>query len=144
MLGALGGVAMPVFWQGVMLILIFSVRSGGCRHRAKWVRGRCLGPPRHYLGNRSTAGIARMTRSSMLEAIRQDYVRRPGAKASRNDWSFIVTPCATPSFPGDGDGLGVGALMAGAVITETIFAWPGIGRLAVDTISARDSRSYRA
>ena len=137
--GALGGLAMPVFWQGLMMILIFSV----------WLRwlpssGR-LGSWAHYvlptitLGTSSIAAITRMTRSTMLETIDQDYIRTARAKgvlgrvvlyrhALRNAMLPVITVV----------GLQFGNLLAGAVITETIFAWPGIGRLAVDAIRAQD------
>lgn len=138
MVGALGGIAMPVFWQGVMLMLIFSVTlewlpSSG---RGDWTH---LILPAITLGTGSTASITRMTRSTMLETISQDYVRTARAKglgerivlyrhALRNALLPIVTVI----------GLEFGSLMAGAVITETIFAWPGIGRLAVDAIRSQD------
>src|SRR5690606_5766630 len=91
------------------------------------------------LGTSAAASITRMTRATMLEAIHEDYVRTARAKglderrviyrhALRNALLPVVTVI----------GLEFGTLMAGAVITETIFAWPGIGRLAVDAIRTRD------
>lgn len=137
--GALAGVSMPVFWQGLMLIIIFSVRLGwlpSSGHMGGW---QYLVLPAITLGTGATAGIARMTRASMLEAIRQDYVRTARSKGVPEPliiyWHALrnaLIPVVTVT------GLEFGALMAGAVITETIFAWPGIGRLAVDAISARD------
>lgn len=138
MVGALAGIAMPVFWQGIMLMLIFSLTlewlpSSG---RGDWTH---LVLPAITLGTSSAASITRMTRSTMLETISQDYVRTARAKglaerivlyrhALRNALLPIVTVI----------GLEFGSLMAGAVITETIFAWPGIGRLAVDAIRSQD------
>lgn len=138
MVGALAGIAMPVFWQGIMLMLIFSLQlewlpSSG---RGDWTH---LVLPAVTLGTSSAASITRMTRSTMLETISQDYVRTARAKglaerivlfrhALRNALLPIVTVV----------GLEFGSLMAGAVITETIFAWPGIGRLAVDAIRSQD------
>jgi peptide/nickel transport system permease protein len=138
MIGALIGVSMPVFWFGLLAILIFSVQLG-------WfpVAGRGslmhLFLPAITLGLSSMAIIARMTRSSMLEVLNQDFIRTARAKglfgsgvvlkhALRNALVPVVTVV----------GLQFGALLAGAVITETVFSWPGIGRLLVDSIRARD------
>lgn len=139
MVGALGGVAMPVFWQGVMLILIFSVALDWLPSSGRGDSWRYIILPAITLGTSSTASITRMTRSTMLETIGHDYVRTARAKglaerivlfrhALRNALLPIVTII----------GLEFGSLMAGAVITETIFAWPGIGRLAVDAIRTQD------
>jgi ABC-type dipeptide/oligopeptide/nickel transport system permease component len=135
---ALFGISMPVFWLGLMLIVIFSVKlhflpAGGIgtfRH---------LILPSLALASFSTAFIARMTRSSMMEVMGQDYITTARSKgllekivilkhALRNAFIPIVTVI----------GLQFGSLLGGAVLTETVFAWPGIGRLIVDSISARD------
>jgi peptide/nickel transport system permease protein/oligopeptide transport system permease protein len=138
MFGALLGVSMPVFWFGLLAILFFSVELG-------WFPVAGRGTFRHLvlpaitLGVSSTAIIARMTRSAMLEVLSQDFVRTARAKgllgrtivlkhALRNALVPIVTV----------GGLEFGALMAGAVITETVFTWPGIGSLLVTSILARD------
>lgn len=138
MLGALIGVSMPVFWFGLLAILIFSVQLG-------WFPVAGRGTLRHLvlpaltLGLSSMAIIARMTRSSMLEVLNQDFVRTARAKglfwravvlkhALRNALVPVVTVI----------GLQFGALLAGAVITETVFTWPGIGGLLVVSILARD------
>ncbi|MFO7544009.1 MAG: ABC transporter permease [Trueperaceae bacterium] len=138
MLGALIGVSMPVFWFGLLAILIFSVQLG-------WFPVAGRGTLRHLvlpaltLGLSSMAIIARMTRSSMLEVLNQDFVRTARAKglfwravvlkhALRNALVPVVTVI----------GLQFGALLAGAVITETVFTWPGIGSLLVVSILARD------
>lgn len=138
MFGALLGVSMPVFWFGLLAILFFSVELG-------WFPVAGRGTLRHLvlpaitLGVSSTAIIARMTRSAMLEVLSQDFVRTARAKgllgrsivlkhALRNAMVPIVTV----------GGLEFGALMAGAVITETVFTWPGIGSLLVTSILARD------
>ncbi|MEW6216408.1 MAG: ABC transporter permease [Candidatus Bipolaricaulota bacterium] len=138
MFGALIGLSAPVFWLGLMLMLLFSVRLG-------WLpaAGRS-GPinlilPSVTLAASSVALVARFTRSTMLEVMRQDYVNTARAKglrqravvlrhALRNALIPIVTII----------GLRFGALLSGAVLTETVFAWPGVGRLMVDSISARD------
>lgn len=141
--GALGGLAMPVFWQGLMAILIFSVWLGWLPSSGRlgegWGRLQYYILPALTLGTSAVAAITRMMRSTMLETIDQDYVRTAKAKgllrgsvlyrhALRNALLPVVTVV----------GLQFGNLLAGAVITETIFSWPGIGRLAVDAIRAKD------
>jgi peptide/nickel transport system permease protein/oligopeptide transport system permease protein len=138
MLGALIGVSMPVFWFGLMAILIFSVQLG-------WFPVAGTGTLWHLvlpaitLGTSTAAILARMTRSAMLEVLSQDYIRTARAKglagrvvifkhALRNALIPVVTIT----------GLQFGGLLEGAVITETVFAWPGIGQLLVGSILARD------
>lgn len=138
MLGALIGVSMPVFWFGLMAILIFSVELG-------WFPVAGTGTLWHLvlpaitLSTGTTAILARMTRSAMLEVLSQDYIRTARAKglnqrmvifkhALRNALIPVVTVA----------GLQFGTLLEGAVITETVFAWPGIGQLLVGSILARD------
>ncbi len=138
MLGGLLGQSMPVFWLGLLLIMVFAVGlgwfpvagTGGLDH---------LVLPAVTLGLFSTAYIARMARSSMLEVLGRDYVRTARAKglsergvvvrhALRNAMIPLVTVI----------GLQFGALLGGAVITETIFAWPGVGRLTIQAIQTKD------
>ncbi len=138
MSAALVGLSAPVFWLGLMLMLLFSVKLG-------WLPAAGRGGlanlvlPSVTLAASSVALIARFTRSTMLEVMRQDYVNTARAKglperrvillhALRNALIPIVTVI----------GLRFGALLAGAVLTETVFAWPGVGRLMVEAISARD------
>jgi len=139
MLAALSGVGMPAFWQGIMLILIFSVWLGWFPSSGRMGGLEYYILPAFTLGTRSMASIARMTRSTMLEVLQQDYIRTATAKgvarlrvifvhALRNALIPVVTMI----------GLQFGGLMAGAVLTETIFAWPGIGRLVVDAINNKD------
>lgn len=136
--GALMGQATPVFWMGIMLILIFSVRL---RMFPTSGRGelRQLVLPAFTLGFYSVAMIARLLRSALLEVLAQDYIRTSKAKglppkmvifkhALKNSLIPVVTII----------GLQTGHLLGGAVVTETIFAWPGVGRLAVQAIYARD------
>jgi len=138
MIGALIGVSMPVFWFGLLAILIFSVQLGWFPVAGRGTLMHLL-LPAITLGLSSMAIIARMTRSSMLEVLNQDFIRTARAKglfgsavvmkhALRNALVPVVTVI----------GLQFGALLAGAVITETVFSWPGIGRLLVDSIRARD------
>jgi ABC-type dipeptide/oligopeptide/nickel transport system permease component len=138
MLGGLIGQSLPVFWLGLLMIMVFAVGlgwfpvagTGGLQH---------LVLPALTLGLFSTAYIARMARGSMLEVLGRDYVRTAHAKglgarnvitshAFRNALIPLVTVI----------GLQFGALLGGAVITETIFAWPGVGRLTIQAIQAKD------
>ena len=135
---ALAGVSIPVFWLGLMLMLLFAVflhlvPAGGARGPLSIIL------PSITLAAFSIAIIERMTRSSMLESLQQDYVRTARAKglveravvyrhALRNALIPVITVL----------GLQFGTLLGGAVLTETTFAWPGIGRLLVDSIDARD------
>ncbi len=135
---ALVGQATPSFWLGIMLILVFSLWL-------KWLPPSGYGSPQQLvlpaltLGGLSMATVSRITRSSMLEVLGQEYIRVARAKglqertvlfrhAMRNAAIPVVTLVA----------LELGVLLSGAVIVETIFAWPGIGRLAIDAIVARD------
>ena len=138
MIVALLGVAAPVFWLALMLQLLFSVRLG-------WFPTTGTGTPAHLvlpaitLGM-STAGlIARVTRSSMLEVLRMEYVQTARAKGlSERDVIYghalknAMIPVVTVV------GLQFGILLGGAVLTESVFAWPGVGRLLVDSILSRD------
>ncbi len=138
MLVALFGVSMPVFWLGLMLMLIFAVHLGLFPTTG-------IGTFKHIvlpavtLGASATAVVARLTRSSMLEVIRQDYIRTARAKGlneflviMRHALKNALIPVVTIVF------LRFGALLGGAVLTETVFAWPGIGWLMIDAIWARD------
>ena len=138
MLVALVGVAAPVFWMALMLQLLFSVQLG-------WLPATGMGGVRHMvlpsitLGMASAALMARITRSSMLDVLRQDFITTARAKglaervvvykhALKNALIPVVTVL----------GLQFGILLGGAVLTETVFAWPGVGRLLVDAILRRD------
>ena len=139
MVAALTGVGMPVFWQGIMLILIFSVHLRWLPSSGRMGGLEYLILPAITLGTASTASIARLTRSAMLEVLQQDYIRTARSKglprrmvtfrhALRNALIPVVTMI----------GLQFGGLMSGEVLTETIFAWPGIGRMIVDAINNKD------
>jgi len=136
--GVLLGQAMPVYWLGLLLILVFAVKLG-------WfpAAGRdgllSLVLPAVALGAFSMARIARMARSGMLEVLAQDYVRTARAadvSAFVVTYKYALKNAAVPLVTIVG--LEFGVLLGGAVITETIFAWPGVGRLAVDAIFSRD------
>ena len=135
---ALFGVSIPVFWLGIMLMLLFSVTL-------HWLPAGGYGTPVHLvlptvaLAAFSVAIIARMTRSSLLEAFGQDYIRTARAKGLgdrvvvlRHALKNALIPVLTVV------GLQFGALLSGAILTETTFALPGLGRLLVNSISARD------
>lgn len=134
----IGGVSVPIFWLGLLLIFIFSVRLG-------WLPTSGRGGIEHLilpsicLGIYPVSAIARMTRACMLEVMEQDYIRTARAKglseilvvgkhALKNAMIPIVTVI----------GLQSGIILGGAVLTETVFAWPGLGRLLMRSILARD------
>lgn len=135
---AVFGVSMPIFWLGLMLIVLFSINlrlfpAGGIDGTWSWVLPSCT------LAAATIGVIARMTRSSMLEVLKLDFVRTARAKgagkrtivvkhALRNALLPVVTVI----------GLQFGYLLGGAVLTETVFSWPGMGRLLVDSILTRD------
>jgi ABC-type dipeptide/oligopeptide/nickel transport system permease component len=138
MLVSLLGVSMPTFFLGLLLMLVFSVHLGWFPLTGKgtWLH---LILPAVTLGTPSAAVISRLTRSSLLDVLEQDYIRTARAKglaefvvinshAIRNALIPVVTVL----------GLQAGYLLGGAVVTETVFAWPGIGRLIVQSILARD------
>ncbi|WP_096155450.1 MULTISPECIES: nickel ABC transporter permease [Bacillus] len=138
MVVALFGLSMPNFWLGIMLIYFFSVQLG-MLPVAGWGTWQQMILPAITLGTGGAAIIARMTRSSMLEVINQDYIRTAYAKgvsdklviykhALRNALIPVVTVV----------GLQFGGLLGGAVVTETIFAINGLGRLIIDSIRMRD------
>jgi ABC-type dipeptide/oligopeptide/nickel transport system permease component len=136
---ALIGQSMPVFWLGILLILVFAVNLGvlpATGTRAGW---RSLILPGITLGMFNMARTARLLRSELLEILQTEYIMTARAKGMsarvvlwRHAFRNAVIPLVTLI------GLDLGALLAGSVITETIFAWPGIGRLAVNAIYGRD------
>jgi peptide/nickel transport system permease protein len=138
MVFALVGVSAPVFWKGLMFMYLFGVKwrllppsgYGGWRY---------LILPAVAMGLGSAAVLARLTRSSLLNVIRSEYINTARSKglserlviirhALRNALIPVVTMM----------GAQTGAMLAGAVVTETVFGWPGVGRLLVDSISTRD------
>jgi len=166
MLGALVGVSMPIFWLGLVLMLIFSLHLGWLPVSGRLTIGvdldtitnfylldailtrnwvalrdalRHLILPAVTLSTIPMAIVARMTRSSMLDVLRQDYIKTAKAKglsqgmvifkhALRNALIPVVTTI----------GLQFGILLGGAILTETIFAWPGVGKWMYDAVSQRD------
>jgi ABC-type dipeptide/oligopeptide/nickel transport system permease component len=135
---ALTGISVPNFWLGPLLAIVFAVELG-------WLPVSGRGTPAHLvlpamsLGAALAAILARMTRASLLEELREPYVlaaRARGASRTRailrHAFRNSLIPVVTLV------GLQFGAVLTGAVITETIFAWPGIGRLLIESIGFRD------
>jgi ABC-type dipeptide/oligopeptide/nickel transport system permease component len=135
---ALTGQAMPTFWLGIMLILVFAVGfqvlpSSGRGGLANLIL------PAVTVGLFTAARTMRLTRSALLEVLGQDYVRTARAKGvaeRRVVWKHALRNASIPIITIVG--LELGTLLGGAVITETIFAWPGVGRLSVQAIYNRD------
>jgi peptide/nickel transport system permease protein len=166
MVGVLVGVSMPVFWTGILLLLVFGgilgwlplggVLDGSLTVRRitgaplldgvltgswpiVWSAGRHLVLPALALGATAMAAIARMARSTMLDVLGLDFIRTARAKGlaerrvvSRHALRNALLPVVTVV------GLQLGLLLSGAVLTETIFALPGLGRLAITSVLARD------
>lgn len=138
MVFALLGQATPVFWLGIMLILVFAVDLG-------WVPTGGYGTLSHLILPAVTlavfvcASIARLLRSNLLDVLKEDYVRTARAKGLMPRTVFLwhvgrnaLIPVLTMI------GIITGELLGGSVVTETVFAWPGIGRLIIQAIEARD------
>ena len=160
------GYSMPVFWWGLILIMFFSVNLGwtpvsgrisieydvarvsGFLLLDSWLSGEegafssalaHLLLPAVVLGTSSLAVVARMTRSSMLEVLREDYVRTARAKGLSPVRVVVVHALRNALIPVlTVVGMQTGSLLAGAVLTETIFSWPGIGKWLIDSIARRD------
>jgi peptide/nickel transport system permease protein len=137
-IGSVMGISMPVYWLGLLLIILFAVTLGWFP-AAGADRPTSIVLPGLTLSLFTMALVARMTRASMLEVLEQDYVRTAQAKgveernvvyvhALRNAFIPVLTVI----------GIQFGTLLGGAVLTEFVFAWPGLGRLLVDSIAARD------
>ena len=138
MLLAYVGVSFPVYWVGLLLILLFAVTL-------QWLPPSGYGGPAFLvlpaltLGAFAMASIARLTRSALLEVLRADYVRTARAKGLRERVVVIKHALRNAAIPiVTITALQFGTLLGGAVVTETVFAWPGIGRLAIQSIYNRD------
>jgi peptide/nickel transport system permease protein len=135
---AMLGLSMPNFWLGPLLILIFSIRLG-IFPVAGFGTARHLVLPALTMGTGMAAILMRMLRSSLLEEIRQEYVRVAAAKGLSRRATVLRHALKNSAIPVlTVLGLQFGALLSGSIITETIFSWPGIGRLMVQAIDARD------
>ena len=135
---ALFGISMPVFWLGLMLVVIFSVVL-------QWLPAGGTGSWKHIILPSFTlaafvvAFITRMTRASMIEALSQDYTTTARSKGLKERVVIVKHALKNALIPIiTVVGLQFGLLLGGAVLTETVFAWPGVGRLIVDSILARD------
>ncbi len=135
---ALFGMSMPVFWLGLMLVVVFSVIL-------RWLPAGGTGSWQHVILPSVTlaafvvAFIARMTRSTMLETLSQDFTTTARSKGLQERVVVIKHAFKNAMIPIiTVVGLQFGLLLGGAVLTETVFAWPGLGRLIVDSILARD------
>ena len=143
---SLCGISIPNFWLGIMLILLFAQLLG-------WLPSMGYTPflmnpadaalhlimPAITLGTAMAASLTRFTRSEMLEELRQDYVRTARAKGLMERvvlFQHVLKNSMIPTITVIG--LQIGGLLEGAVITETVFAWPGIGRLAIQAVFERD------
>ncbi|MBC7918399.1 MAG: ABC transporter permease subunit [Rhodoferax sp.] len=163
---AMTGYSMPIFWWGLIMIMFFSVDLGWTPVSGRIAieydipqrtglllidsllsgeDGAFLSACRHLilpvivLGTVPMAVIARMTRSSMLEVLREDYIRTARAKGLAPLRVIVVHALRNALIPViTVIGLQVGSLLAGAVLTETIFSWPGIGKWLIDSIARRD------
>lgn len=163
---SLAGYSMPIFWWALLLILVFSVNLGwtpvsgriAVAYFVEPVTGFMLidtllagdteafGSALHHLvlpsivlGTIPLAVVARMTRSSMMEVIREDYIRVARAKGLSQARVILVHALRNALIPVvTVIGLQIGTLLAGAILTETIFAWPGVGKWLVDSINRRD------
>ena len=143
---AMIGVSLPGFYLGLLMILLFGVRLGwlpirgmGSTSSGLWAYLRHLIMPSITLGSALAAILTRLTRSSVLEALSQDYVRTARAKGVREKVVLYKHALRNALLPvATTFGLQFGSLLGGAVITETIFSWPGIGMLAVNAVKQRD------
>ena len=135
---ALTGISTPIFWSGLLLILLFSVRL-------EWLPAGGTGTLRHLvlpalsLGLFGAGVLARQTRSGMLEVLGQDFVRTARAKGLPERAVVVKHALKNAMIPvvtvlGDQ----FGRLLGGAILTETVFAWPGLGRYLIESISQRD------
>jgi len=166
MVGALVGVSMPIFWLGLMEMMLFAVilqwlPSGGRLDHSVEIEAvtnlllidsiiagdldalvdvlKHLAMPAVALATIPTAIIARMTRSSVLEVLQEDYIRTAHAKGLREQVVLVRHALKNAFLPVVTIiGLQAGSLLAGAVLTETIFSWPGIGKWVYDAILGRD------
>ena len=158
MLFAQLGVSMPVYWLGLLLMLLFAVQLGWLpsigrgvpmhealwaaltgRPQVLWESFRHIALPALALAANSAAIISRLVRASMLEVLREDFVRTAYAKGLRKGRVVVRHALRNALLPVlSVIGLRFGALLGGAVLTESIFAWPGLGQLTISAISQRD------
>ncbi|TDE53509.1 ABC transporter permease [Nonomuraea mesophila] len=138
MASVLVGQSTPAFWVGILLILVFAVHL-------QWLPASGTGSPAHLvlpaitLGLYSAAMIARLLRSSLIDVLGEDYIRTARAKGLSGFMAVTSHGLRNASLPVvTVVGLEVGSLLGGAILTEQVFSWPGIGRLTVEAITYRD------
>ena len=135
---ALLGISMPTFWLGPLLAIVFSVSLGWLPVSGRGTLANLV-LPAITLGAPLAAALARMTRASVIEELRELYVTAARARGASETRAVLVHAFRNSLIPVvTVIGLQFGSVLTGAVITETIFAWPGIGRLLVQSIGARD------
>lgn len=133
------GVSMPTFWAGLMAVIIFAVQlrwlpPSGSYGPEYWVL------PSLVLGLHCSATIMRMTRSSMLEVIRQDYIRTARAKGQKESVVIVYHALKNAMIPvATVIGMQFGGLLGGSILIESIFAIPGLGKFIIDSINTRDN-----
>jgi len=137
--GAVFGVSMPTYWLGLMLVIVFAVHLRVLPAAGADQGVVSLVLPAVTLALFSMGLVARQTRSAMLEVLGQDFVRTARAKGASRSVVLIRHALRNALLPiVTTIGLQFGTLLGGAVLTESVFAWPGVGRLLVDSIGSRD------
>lgn len=138
MFAAISGISLPSFWLGLMLMQLFSVNLG-------WLPTTGYGTWQHLvlpaltLGAGVAAVIARFTRSSLMEVLKEDYVRTARAKGLHNNFVILKHALRNALIPVvTMTGMQFGFLLGGSVVVETVFSWPGLGRLLIDSVAFRD------
>lgn len=147
MILALIGISMPLFWLGLLLVIVFSVNmhlfpSSGFDKTSFFTMLQSAFLPVITLATLPTAMITRMTRSSMLDVVRQDYIdtaRAKGVKESIITRKHMLKNALIPIITIIG--LQFGTQLSGAILTETVFSWPGIGRLTIESIKTKDQQT---
>lgn len=136
---AMLGISMPNFWFGLLMIIAFSLGTGWFPSYGNKDGLRSLVLPAITLGIDVTASVCRTTRSSMIDTLRQDYLRTARAKGTSENTVITkhalknaLIPIVTVS------GMNLAGMLGGSIVTETVFAWPGVGRLLIEGIHQRD------
>lgn len=145
MVGAVIGTSIPIFWLGIMLIYLFAVELGWLPASGRGERLWTVGGLQHLilpaisLGSLMMASTTRLTRAAMLEVLQEDYIRTARAKGLREQKVIYGHALRNALIPVVTNvGLQIGGLLSGSFITETVFAWPGLGRLSVEAMFRRD------
>ena len=148
---ALGGMSMPVFWLGLLLLFVFSFLLGWTPTIGTGTEGGLLGRLHHLILPAATLGLSmgamvtRMTRSAVLEVIRQDYVRTARAKGMRESWVIVKHALRNAALPILTIlGINFGVQLGGTILVESVFARPGMGSLLVTSIYQRDYPQVQA